>query len=213
MEYIKSWALSLITALGFIQPAIVQPIIQQSYIIGNTRITLVQGDITEQTVDAIVNAANEKLQHDGGVARAISNASGKNLQEYCNSLPIISDGQRCPMGKAVITPAFNLEKIGIKKIIHTTGPRGNTPNKEQLLRDAYKNSLLIAQKNNLNSIAFPAISTAIFGYDSNQATPIALKTIHDFVKEYPNTFKEIRFVVFSNEDLVIYKKYMQVYIR
>jgi len=101
-----------------------------------------------------------------------------------------------------------VRKMGIKKIIHTTGPRGNTPHKEQLLRDAYKNSLQLACDNGLTSIAFPAISTAIFGYDINEATPIALKVIQTFVANHPKAFKEIRFVVFSDKDFLVYQKYM-----
>ena len=123
-------------------------------------------------------------------------------------MPIIANGQRCPMGKAVITPAFNLEKIGIKKIIHATGPRGTTPNKEQLLCDTYTNSLQVAKNNGLKSIAFPAISTAIFGYDINKATPVALKTIKAFVIKLPRAFDEIRFVVFSDTDFTVYQKQM-----
>jgi O-acetyl-ADP-ribose deacetylase (regulator of RNase III) len=123
-------------------------------------------------------------------------------------MPIISKGECCPMGKAVITPAFDLEKIGIKKIIHTTGPRGTTTNKEQLLYDTYTSSLQLAKDNGFKSIAFPAISTAIFGYNINDATPIALKTIKDFVIKNPKAFDEIRFVVFSHEDFAVYQKCM-----
>ena len=174
--------------------------------IGKTNIVLVQGDITQQKVDAIVNAANENLKHGGGVARAISKAAGPCLQEYCNAMPIISNDERCPMGTAVITPAFNLEIVGIKKIIHTTGPRGSTPNKEQLLHDAYTNSLQLAYDSGLKSIAFPAISTAIFGYDINEATPIAFAAVKDFVKKHRRAFDEVRFVVFSDKDLAVYQK-------
>jgi len=208
MEYIKSWALSLLAALGLVQPVDVQPVTQQPVMIGKTRVTLVQGDITKQKVDAIVNAANENLRHGGGVARAISDAAGKRLQAYSDAMPIISNGERCPMGKAVITPAFDLEKNGVKKIIHATGPRGTTPNKEKLLADTYKNSLQVAADNGLKSIAFPAISTAIFGYDINEATPVALKAVRDFIKKNPNAFDEIRFVVFSDNDFAIYQKWM-----
>jgi O-acetyl-ADP-ribose deacetylase (regulator of RNase III) len=112
------------------------------------------------------------------------------------------------MGKAVITPAFDLEKVGVKKIIHTTGPRGNTPGKEQLLRDAYLNSLQIAADNGLKSVAFPAISTAIFGYDINAATPVACGVVKYFVTSHPPAFDEVRFVVFSDADLAMYKKCM-----
>lgn len=200
------WALSLITTVGLAQPVTLQA--DQSYTIGSTQITIIQGDITKQKIDAIVNAANEDLSHGGGVARAISKAAGKRLQEYSNKMPIISNGERCPMGKAVITPAFDLEKIGIKKIIHATGPRGTTPNKEQLLYDTYTNSLQVAKDNGLKSIAFPAISTAIFGYDIDEATPVALQAIQAFVIKYPKAFDEIRFVVFSDTDLAVYQKCM-----
>jgi len=201
-------ALPLITIFSLAQSAEIQHNAEQPRVIGTTRITLVQGDITQQKIDAIVNAANENLSHGGGVARAISNAAGKRLQEYCNKMPSISNGERCPMGKAVITPAFDLEKIGIKKVIHATGPRGTTAGKAQLLYDTYTNSLQIAKDNNLKSIAFPAISTAIFGYDINEATPIALNAIQDFVTKNPKAFDEIRFVVFSDKDFAVYQKYM-----
>ncbi|HLC06558.1 MAG TPA: macro domain-containing protein [Candidatus Babeliales bacterium] len=175
--------------------------------INRTRITIVQGDITQQKVDAIVNAVNEDLSHGGGVAAAIAKAAGPELQKYSHAMPIMSGGKRCPTGKAVITPAFNLEKVGVKKIVHATGPRGDTPNKEQLLRDAYLNSLQVAQDNGLKSIAFPAISTAIFGYDINEATPVAFAAVSDFVKTHPGVFNEVRFVLYSDKDLAVYKKY------
>ena len=197
-----TWTFSFITTLVFAHTVAID------HMIGTTQITLIEGDITQQKVDAIVNAANEDLSHGGGVARAISNAAGKGLQEYSDQMPIISNGERCPMGKAVITPAFDLEKIGIKKIIHATGPRGTTPGKEQLLYDTYTSSLQIAKENDLKSIAFPAISTAIFGYDINDATPIALKAIQNFVIKYPQAFDEIIFVVFSQEDFAVYQKYI-----
>jgi O-acetyl-ADP-ribose deacetylase (regulator of RNase III) len=174
--------------------------------IGSTKITIVQGDITQQKVDAIVNAANENLRHGGGVAKAISKAAGPHLQTYCDNMPILADGERCPMGKAVITPAFDLEKVGIKKIIHTTGPRGTTPHKEKLLADAYTNSLQVAADNGLRIVAFPAISTAIFGYDINEATPVAFAAVRDFIKKYPKAFDEIRFILFSDNDVAVYKK-------
>ena len=207
MEYIKLWALSLLTALGFTQPTVESQVKQQPLQVGSTKITIVQGDITQQKVDAIVNAANENLRHGGGVARAISKAAGPRLQIYCDKMPALAHGERCPMGKAVITPAFDLEKIGIKKIVHTTGPRGTTPSKENLLADAYTNSLQLAADNGLRSIAFPAISTAIFGYDINEATPIAFATVSKFIKDHPKAFDEVQFVLFSDDDLAVYKKW------
>lgn len=215
MEYIKSWFLSLLTALGLIQPTITMD--SNSLKIGDTCITIVQGDITKQNIDVIVNAANEELQHGGGVAKAISKAAGPQLQEYCNTLPDQPfveykkpGSYKCPTGWAVITPSFDLEKVGIKKIIHTTGPRGSNPDKENLLRKSYQNSLQVASNNKLKSIAFPAISTAVFGYDIEKATPIAFSAVRDFIKQHPNMFDEIRFVVFSDKDLGIYKQYMNI---
>jgi len=204
-----TWILSLITILGFAQPILSQQTTQQSHTIGTTRITLIHGDITQQKVDAIVNAANENLSHGGGVARAISKAAGKQLQEYSNNMPMISNGERCPIGTAVITPAFDLEIVGIKKIIHATGPRGTTADKEQLLHDTYTNSLYVAMNNNLKSIAFPAISTAIFGYNINEATPVALKAIQAFIVKHPQAFNEIKLVVFSDKDFIVYNKCMK----
>src|SRR5690348_2103851 len=122
MEYIKSWALSLLAALGFVQePVAVQSAVQLPIMIGTTRIIIEQGDLLQQKVDAIVNAANEDLSHGGGVALAISKAAGPQLQIYSNKMPAIRNGKRCPTGSAVITPAFDLEKRGIKRIIHATG--------------------------------------------------------------------------------------------
>jgi O-acetyl-ADP-ribose deacetylase (regulator of RNase III) len=240
MHYIKSWGLSLMAALGLSQPVVVQSPTEQSIatqsstqqpittkqptthymkswassfmaaFIGTTHVIIVRGDILQQKVDAIVNAANEDLSHGGGVALAISKAAGPQLQKYSDAMPVLRNGKRCPTGSAVITPAFDLEKRGIKKIVHATGPTGTMPNKEQLLRSAYQNSLQVALDNTLRSIAFPSISTAIFGYDINQATPVAFKAVRDFIKEHPGAFDEIRFVVFSDPSLAVYKKYENV---
>lgn len=179
----------------------------QTLKIGNTDITFVLGDITHQNVDAIVNAANENLRHRGGIAAAISQAAGPSLQQYSNAMPAINaKGEKCPTGGAVITPAFDLEKVGIKKIIHAVGPLGTNPNRERLLRSAYQNSLKVAKDNGLRSVAFPAISTAIFGYNINQATPVAFDAVRNFIKMNPNDFDEIRFVLFSDKDMAVYKK-------
>lgn len=206
MEYIKSWGLSLLTALGFVQST-TELDASKPLRIGDTQINIVQGDITQQKIDAIVNAANENLQHGGGVAAAISKAAGPKFQQYSDKMPIMRNGERCPTGQAVITPAFDLEKVGIKKVIHATGPRGSNPDKKQLLRSTYQNSLKIAQENNLKSIAFPAISTAIFGYDIHQATPVAFSAVKDFITKHPDAFEEIRFVLFSDKDLAVYEKH------
>lgn len=209
------------------QQPIVKPTQSPSSIslkIGTTLITIVKGDILEQQVDAIVNAANEDLSHGAGVARAISDAAGPQLQAYCDTMPLLmpivdpSSPQnvrqvKCPTGQAVITPAFDLEQKGIKNIIHTAGPLGNNPNREKLLASSYQNSLQIALDNNLKSIAFPAISTAIFGYNIDKATPIAFAAIRDFVKQHPQAFEEIRLVLLPDKidpdkNFNVYKKWM-----
>lgn len=227
MKYIKTWVLLLLTVFGLMQSAhasqqATTPAIKILGIIGTTKITLVQGDITKQNnVDAIVNAANDGLQHWDGVAAAISRAAdlsmtsdqkkqsppNSSLQQHCDGMPNFSGyNTKCPEGKAVITPSFDLKAEGIKKIIHTAGPRGVNPNKQKLLHDAYQNSLKVAQENSLKIVAFPAISTAIFGYHINEATPVAFAAVRDFIKENGNDLDEVRFVVFSDADLAVYKQ-------
>jgi O-acetyl-ADP-ribose deacetylase len=188
--------------------------------IGNTTVTVIQGDITSISGhDAIVNAANTSLHHNGGVARAIARAAGKKLQQYCMTLPSmgLEAGEKCNTGQAVITPSFKLAKNGVKHIIHAIGPRipqGTNPttrHKKQLY-GAYYNSLLLAYQHGCKSIAFPAISTAIFGYDIKQATPIALQAICDFIKQNPNALETITLVVFSTDDYNVYVNTLSSYL-
>jgi O-acetyl-ADP-ribose deacetylase len=183
-----------------------------SYTHNNTRIRIIQGDITTLTGhDALVNAANTHLQHGGGVARAIAHACGKQLQQYCMAMPSLGTarGEKCQVGHAVVTPSFKLIKNGVKYIIHAVGPRiphGTLPTAchEKQLYDAYFDSLLLARHNKCSSIAFPAISTAIFGYDIKLATPIAFKAVTDFINQYPDALKTISFVLFSADDYTLY---------
>jgi len=192
------------------QPSPEQPEEKELYI-GKTLITFVEDDITKQNVDAIVNAANEQLGNRGGIAKAIREAAGQEFQDYCDRMRILKAPDiKCPTGQAVITPAFNLKRVGIKNIINTVGPLGNNPNKKILLRTAYQNSLKIAQQYNLRSIAFPAISTAIFKYNINEATPVAFEAVKEFVKNNPNAFDEIRFVLFSDDDMAVYEKFRNI---
>ncbi len=185
-----------------------------------TRISIAKGDITKQQgIDVIVNAANEQLQHGGGVAAAISKAAGPQLQIHCDKLsPSMNNGARCATGCAVLTPAFNLNAIGIKGIIHTVGPRIGqksvpTIADEQLLYSAYTNSLQLAAQNKMRSIAFPAISTAIFNYDIKRATPIAIQAVYDFVKKNPQAFDEVRFVLMSGRNAGLYEYVLQKLLR
>lgn len=184
----------------------------------SARIVIVQGDITKQTgLDVIVNAANEQLAHAGGVAAAIRKAAGDELQAHCTNMPNWPKTTvKTPTGEAVITPAFDLETtIKIEKIIHAVGPNlsyrkkdKSSPSAEDALNlhNAYTNSLKIAVANNLRRIGFPSISTKIFAYDINLATPIAIKAIMQFIEENPTALDEVRLILFSPEDYAVFKQ-------
>lgn len=164
---------------------------------GNVNIEAIHGDITNQNdITAIVNAANAQLQMGGGVAGAIHTAAGKELAEETKALAPINPGQ------AVITGAYKLPN---KYIIHTLGPvYGFNQPEDMFLRKCYKNSLALAEENNIDSIAFPAISTGAFGYPFDQATEIAFSSVLDFTKE-AKSVKLIRFVLFSEKDFQHYQ--------
>lgn len=142
-------------------------------------ITIIEGDITTLDVEAIVNAANEALMPGGGVCGAIHRAAGPELATAC--LPLAP----CPTGQARITPGFGLKA---KYVIHTVGPvwHGGTRGEAELLASCYRNSILLARDHALRSIAFPAISTGIFGYPENRAAEIAVSTICEGAGEIPN---------------------------
>lgn len=166
-----------------------------------TKITVLQGDITTQKVDAIVNAANKSLLGGGGVDGAIHAAAGPQLLAECRSLG------GCATGEAKITKGYNLPA---KDIIHTTGPiYGKEKGKEaELLSNCYQNSLLLTEKHNCSTIAFPSISTGVYGYPKEEAVKIVYTTITDFLKN-DQFFDEIRFITHSKEDLNLYEKYFQ----
>jgi O-acetyl-ADP-ribose deacetylase (regulator of RNase III) len=163
------------------------------------RIEILQGDITTLDVDAIVNAANERLLGGGGVDGAIRRAAGPGLLEECRRIPEVRPGVRCPTGEARITGGHDLPA---RFVIHTVGPawkRGNRGEPE-LLASCYLSSLRLAVEKGIRSIAFPAISTGIYGYPLDEACAIALSTTAAFLQE-DRTLDRVSFVGFS-EDVV-----------
>ena len=169
--------------------------------IGGTRLVLVQGDITREKVDAIVNAANTGLRGGGGVDGAIHRAGGPAIMEECRA---IRDRQgSCPTGHAVITTAGRLPA---RHVVHTVGPvwHDGEHGEPELLRAAYSNSLALAAGHGAKTIAFPSISTGVYGYPIERAAPIALGAARDFALANP-AFEEIRFVLFGAEDLAVYE--------
>ncbi|HFZ8995336.1 TPA: O-acetyl-ADP-ribose deacetylase [Citrobacter freundii] len=167
-----------------------------------SRIHVQHGDITQCVVDVIVNAANPSLAGGGGVDGAIHRAAGPALLEACQKVRL-QQGE-CPPGHAVITPAGNLPA---KAVIHTVGPvwQGGDHNEAQLLEDAYLNSLQLALANGYHSIAFPAISTGIYGYPRAAAAEIAVKTVSDFLTRRPLP-EQVYFVCYDEENARLYTR-------
>jgi O-acetyl-ADP-ribose deacetylase (regulator of RNase III) len=164
--------------------------------IGQIQLEAVRGDIASQPdVTAIVNAANAQLETGGGVAGAIHRAAGPELAEECRPMAPIRPGE------AVISGAFNLPN---KFVIHCLGPvYGNDKPEDLLLAECYHNALRLADENKIDSIAFPAISTGVFGYPFEAATDITLKSILEIISDLKNV-KHIRFVLFGEEDFDVY---------
>jgi O-acetyl-ADP-ribose deacetylase len=137
-------------------------------------IEVVLGDITRMDVDAIVNAANERMLGGGGVDGAIHRAAGRELYEACLALPEVRPGVRCPTGESRITPGF---KLAARHVIHTAGPvwRGGAQGEPALLASCYRSALTLARDHGVRSIAFPAISCGVYGYPLGEAAAIALQ--------------------------------------
>ena len=159
------------------------------------KIELIQGDITKAEVDAIVNAANEKLIGGGGVDGAIRRAGGDAVVKACDVIRAQQGG--CPTGEAVITTGGNLSA---QYIIHTVGPiwRGGNAGEAALLASCYKESLQLAAENGVKSIAFPSISTGVYGYPTEKAAAVALETIRDLVESNVMMPELIQFVLFDD---------------
>ena len=170
--------------------------------IGGCRVRLEQGDITRLTVDAIVNAANSTLMGGGGVDGAIHRAGGPAILAECKKVPDGPEG-RCPTGHAVVTGAGDLKA---RYVIHTVGPvwRGGDGREEELLRDAYRNSLLRAVEKGCASVAFPSISTGVYRFPIERASRIAVATIAEFLAERKSP-REVVLVLFSDGDYRVYE--------
>ena len=165
------------------------------------RIELIQADITTLEVDAIVNAANESLLGGGGVDGAIHRGAGPELLKECRTLG------GCNTGQAKITNGYNLKA---KFVIHTVGPvwRDGTNGEPQLLASCYRNCLQLAVENQIQTIAFPSISTGVYGYPIMLVSQIAVREVRSFLVNNP-LIKQVSFVCFSSEDLYVYKSLLQ----
>ena len=164
-------------------------------LVNKTKLSFMQGDITRQSTDAIVNAANSGMMGGGGVDGAIHRAGGPAILEDCKQ--IISQQGRLPTGEAVITTGGNLKA---KHVIHTVGPvwNGGHSGEPELLASAYRQSLRISVENGLKSVSFPSISTGAYGYPLKLAAPIALDAVIDFLNRY-ESIKEVVFVLFEDK--------------
>ncbi len=168
--------------------------------IKQARLSIIQGDITRQATDAIVNAANSGLMGGGGVDGAIHRAGGPAILEECKI--IVARHVELPTGEAVITTAGNMKA---RHVIHTVGPiwNGGSQGEAALLASAYRESLKIAAENKLTSISFPSISTGAYGYPADKAARVALKEVISFLTEV-TSIKEVVFVLFDTRTYEIY---------
>jgi len=166
--------------------------------IGNAKIELLEGDITDQDTDAIVNAANRSLLGGGGVDGAIHRAAGPQLLAECRPLG------GCETGNAKITGGY---KLKARHVIHTVGPVYHSAGRKapDLLAGCYRRSLEVAGQNGLKSVSFPSISTGAYGYPLEEAAPIAIKTVADYLKGHPD-IQLVRFVLFGREAFQAYQK-------
>lgn len=172
--------------------------------VGGAAVDIVEGDITEQDTEAIVNAANSSLMGGGGVDGAIHRKGGPAILEECRRIREIQWRDGLPVGKAVLTTAGHLKA---RYVIHTVGPvwRGGSAGEAELLADCYRNSLSLAASRRISTIAFPSISTGAFGYPVPLASEVAMGTVKDFLNS-KDGLRQVVFVLFSRQDLTVYEK-------
>ena len=180
------------------------------------KIKIIKGDITTLAVDAIVNAANQVMLGGGGVDGAIHRAAGKELFEACLKVPEVRPGVRCPTGEARITPGF---KLPAKFVIHTVGPvyRDGAHGEPEKLAACYRNSLALAAENGCQSVAFPCISTGVYGYPIQDAAKIAVGEVRELLSRASTSARcatadkknaeemEVIFCCFSERDVAVYQ--------
>ena len=166
------------------------------------RLVVTVGDITEQDVDVIVNAANSNLMGGGGVDGAIHAAAGPELLQACTEIRASQYPDGLPVGKSVMTPGGQLRA---RHVIHTVGPVYGKHGGEEpkLLAECYRSAIRLAASHGLNSIAFPAISTGIYGYPKEEAAKVARSAVETALKEYPQV-AEVRMVFFSEKDAQLF---------
>jgi len=169
--------------------------------INKSILVVAKGDITNESTDAIVNAANSGLRGGGGVDGAIHRAGGPSIMKECRKIG------NCPTGQAVITTGGNLKA---KYVIHTVGPiySGGNKREAELLKSAHLESLKLASKRKIKSVAFPAISTGVYGYPKNEAAHIALKTTIDYLNENSD-IKLVRFILFDQNTYKIFTEELE----
>ena len=173
---------------------------EQTFLAGRVRVLV--GDITQQRVDAIVNAANSTLLGGGGVDGAIHRAGGPEILAACQEIRRVSYPQGLPTGQAVITGGG---RLAARFVIHTVGPVKSAEGERAagLLAACYRNALALAVRHGLGSIAFPAISTGVYGYPREEAAGVASRAIADFLADN-TSLSEVRLVFFAEQDAAIF---------